>query len=125
MARKQTDTRYIYRHMTTREASGVEGGQGGGPGEGTTRNTGGATPDEAAATHAAAGGGEATQGQRFSVAANNDELRAIVVPYPTAAAHNGDWKKVHDVTYVEKLIAQQEEGTSYGMRLRQHSTADC
>ena len=27
MARKQTDTRYIYRHMTTREASGVEGGR--------------------------------------------------------------------------------------------------
>ena len=62
MARKLTDTRYIYRHMATREASGVEGGQGGGLGEGTARNSGGATTDVAAATHAAAGGGEMTQG---------------------------------------------------------------
>ena len=88
------------------------------------RNNGGATLDGAAATHAAAGRGEVTQVQRFTVAANDDELRAVVVPYPTAAAHNNEWKKVHNVAYVEKLIAQQEEGQSYGMRLRQHLIAD-
>ena len=49
---------------------------------------------------------ELSKGRTFTVAPNVDELRAVVVPYPTATAHNGDWRKVHNVEYVDKLIAQ-------------------
>ena len=100
------------------------GGQGDGTGAGQAKNGGVASTDGAAALHAADARVDTAQGQRFVVAENNDELRAIVVPYPTAAAHKNDWKNVHNAVYVEKLIAQQEKGQSYGMRLRQQLMAD-
>ena len=78
----------------------------------------------AAAVHAAARDAQGESGRTFTVAPNTDELRAVVIPYSTVAAHGGDWQKVHSVEYMDELIAQQEMGSNYGIRLRQQLIVD-
>ena len=85
--------------MSARGGHKGGGGPGRGRGRGATVGDGVATSGDGAAGHAAAEGRTAAQGQKYTVAANTEELRAVLVPYPTATAHNGDWRKVHDVAY--------------------------
>ena len=69
--------------MASRGGQKGGGGPGRGRGGGTAAGKGGATPQDGAAVHAAAGDAAAAQGRKFTVAANIDELQAVVVPYPT------------------------------------------
>ena len=86
------------------------GGQGDGTGAGQAKNGGVASTDGAAALHAADARVDTAQGQRFVVAENNDELRAIVVPYPTAVVHKNDWKNVQAMdaaTSHQELVSRE------------------
>ena len=99
-------------------------GQAGGREDGAKRNPDVSTSGTAAATHAAAGDAQEERGRKFTVAPVSDEIRAVVIPYSTVAAHGGDWQKVHNAEYMDGLIAQQEEGSNYGIRLRQQLIVD-